>query len=139
MKVLRVADKPLEIEQLDSEDDDTIILEHRPPSENSRSTPQTPARRIGAINRYFRTPVQPPSTIRTVHIRTPGPTQTPRPVQTQSGHQVRPRDIYEGIASTNEDIGSTDRQIYALIATEYDTETKPTSFQEAVEDPKYSK
>ena len=39
----------------------------------------------------------------------------------------------------NENIGSTDGQIYALIATEYDTETELTSFQEAVEDPEYSK
>ena len=28
----------------------------------------------------------------------------------------------------SEDIGSTDKQIYALIVTDYDTETEPTSF-----------
>ena len=32
-----------------------------------------------------------------------------------------------------------DGQICTLIATDYDTETEPTSFQEAVEDPEHSK
>ena len=43
VEVSGAADRPLEIEQLDSEDDDTIILKQWPPSENSRSAPQTPA------------------------------------------------------------------------------------------------
>ena len=91
VEVSEVVDKlPEASEQLDN--DETIVLKNHPHSGNSRTVLQTPAPRVGAIDRLFCTPVQPSSTIQTIWIHTPQPVQTPTPRSeiTWFGYQVRP-------------------------------------------------